>query len=123
MAEVKGHTPANYTRPILRQGSVHPNPVLQSTKITSAGTDFYQYRKKKQNKWHQPRPPDNKIEKSNRLSAQRRNINDHLLLTENKDLKIDQLWKPPWNRCNSRSRSNINQNWMYHKENPGPRVF
>ena len=123
MAEAQGQSSANYTRPMLRQGCVHSNPVLQSTKITSAGTDFYQYRKKKQNKWHQPRPPDNKIEKSNRLSAQRRNINDHLLLTENKDLKIDQLWKPPLTRLNSRSRSKTSRHYMYIKENPGPRSF
>ena len=122
MAEVKGHTPANVIRPTLRHKSKQHNPVLKSDdKYGNIASICNKLDQKKD--LHQPRPPDNEIEKSNRLSAQRHNINDHLLLTENKDLKIDQLWKPPWNRCNSRSRSNINQNWMYHKENPGPRAF
>ena len=104
----------------MRQGSIHSNPVLQSTKITSVGTGFYKHRNTKKD-WHQTRPPDK--DNSRCRNASNRQKKTIMLQSEIQDLRNGNLELPLLNKCNAGLRPIFTQNWMYLKENPGPRAF
>ena len=121
MAEVKGHTPANITRPTFRHKSKQHNPVLKSDdKYGKTASIRNKVHQKKD--WHQTRPPDTTNPRCKEIMKSQKKTNT--LRPEGKyDLRDSNIGLPPLNNYNSGLRPIFTQNWMYHKENPGPRAF
>ena len=72
--------------------------------------------------WHQTRPPDTTKPRYKEVMKSQKKTN--FLRSQGKhDLRDSNIGLPPLNNYNSGLRPIFNQNWMYHKENPGPRAF